>query len=333
MIIKGDALVCLRELESGSVQACVTSPPYWGLRDYGADGQIGLEETPEAYVARLVAVFDEVRRVLADDGCLWLNLGDSYSSVGSGGNTKSGFNDRYFGTDNGPGKQGAAEGLVTRRRLDHGLKPKDLVGIPWRVAFALQSAGWYLRSDVIWAKPNPMPESVTDRPTKAHEYIFLLTKAARYFYDADAIKERGAWCGKQLGIVRGKKSRAIAMGLKPSGNEKPGADATSPDARNARTVWTMTPKPYSEAHFATFPPELPRRCILASTRRGDVVLDPFAGSGTTGAVALAEGRQPLMIELNADYCAIMRQRLTRAASGVTEAEQKQGQVGLFGGLS
>mgnify|MGYP003653085795 CR=1 FL=1 len=314
-IIHGDALERLRELDAGSAQACVTSPPYWGLRDYGADGQIGLEETPEAYIARLVAVFEEVRRVLADDGCLWLNLGDSYNgSSGSGGATaKQITNAGFF----------HAAGIRTAA----GLKPKDLVGIPWRVAFALQSAGWYLRSDVIWAKPNPMPESVTDRPTKAHEYIFLLTKAARYFYDADAVREAhasGEWWDRPQFNIKGNANR---------GDKGQPPHSANPAGRNARTVWTITPKPYNDAHFATFPPELPRRCILASTRRGDVVLDPFAGSGTTGAVALAEGREALMIELNPDYCKLMKQRLARVTTGVTEREQKQGQRGMFEGLA
>jgi DNA modification methylase len=270
MIHVGDALTVLRTMAPESVHCVVSSPPYWGLRDYGIAGQLGLEATPEEYVARMVEVFREVRRVLRADGTLWCNLGDSYAANGPRGN------------NNGSGATGLMrDGRAEESRLrsasktktlgmslpavDHGLKPKDLVGIPWRVAFALQADGWYLRSDIVWHKPNPMPESVTDRPTKSHEYVFLLSKSPRYFYDAEAIKEDGAWCGLQLGIVRGKKVRAEAMGRKPSGNEIPGADATSPDRRNARSVWTIATQPYTGAHFATFPEELARRCIMAGT--------------------------------------------------------------------
>ena len=292
----GHVLDVLAALEPESVQTCVTSPPYWGLRDYGDGGQdwpavsyapmpglppldisaqigpLGLEADPWAYVGHLVEVFRAVRRVLRADGTLWLNLGDSYSSVGSGGNTKTGFNDRYFGTDNGPGKQGAAEGLVIRRRLEHGLKAKELCGIPWRVAYALQADGWYLRSDIIWHKPNPMPESVTDRPTKAHEYLFLLSKQPRYCYDADAIK------------------------LEESGS-------------NRRSVWTITTRPYSAAHFATFPPDLPERCIKAGSRPGDLVLDPFSGAGTTGMVARRLQRSYIGAEQSEAYAEMSRRRI------------------------
>lgn len=226
----GDVIDGLRAMPDELAQTCVTSPPYWGLRDYGADGQIGLEQTPDEYVARMVDVFREVRRVLRDDGTLWLNLGDSY----------------------------ATEAVST-------IKPKDLVGIPWRVAFALQSDGWYLRSDIIWSKPNPMPESITDRPTKSHEYVFLLTKSARYFYDAESIKELANNPGQRVTFGAKNGGRAISMGRTPSGNEKPGAFAFNDDMRNARSVWQIATRPYADAHFATFPIELPTRCINAGT--------------------------------------------------------------------
>jgi DNA modification methylase len=248
------------------VHCCVTSPPYWGLRDYGSEGQLGLEPTPEAYVARMVAVFREVRRVLRADGTCWLNIGDSYVSSPKGN----------------PGDQGSSIGLsrpgvqAERDRGGYdktkvaGLKAKDLVGIPWRVAFALQADGWYLRSDIVWAKPNPMPESATDRPTKAHEYLFLLTKSARYFYDADAIREK-ATEGTDLGLLRGRSRDASGMvaWAAPSIAKRQEAGVDSRTAgtgmRNARSVWEIATQPYPEAHFATFPEELPRRCIAAGT--------------------------------------------------------------------
>jgi DNA modification methylase len=256
----------------------VTSPPYWGLRDYGEDGQIGLEHTPDEYVTRLVEVFREVRRVLRDDGTLWLNLGDSYAGSGAGGGTSGDLAHHMTNI--------AMSNRPTTNKL-HGIKSKDLVGIPWRVAFALQADGWYLRSDIIWAKPNPMPESVTDRPTKSHEYVFLLSKSARYYYDADAIREG------DTARASGNKTRVIADG----------------SGRNARSVWTITTKPYAEAHFATFPPELPERCIKAGSQEGDTVLDPFMGSGTTAWVARHLGRHTVGTELNPDYISIAANRL------------------------
>lgn len=290
-IYHGDALDVLRGLPSESVHCCVTSPPYYGLRDYGVDGQIGLEPTPDEYVARLVEVFREVRRVLRDDGTLWLNLGDSYAGAGySNQSNEKGFN-----------AVRREDGGKTRHVYGTGLKNKDLIGIPWLVAFALRADGWYLRSEIIWHKPNPMPESVKDRPTKAHEQIFLLSKSPKYYYDADAVSESGAYCGQQLGIVRGKKTRALAMGRTPSGNETPGADATAPMRRNRRSVWTVTPKPYKEAHFATFPPDLIEPCILAGCPEGGTVLDPFLGSGTTAMVANQLRRNAVGIELNEKY--------------------------------
>jgi DNA modification methylase len=274
-IIYGDALKKLRELPEGSVQCCVTSPPYWGLRDYGVAGQIGLEETPAEYVDKLVEVFSEVRRVLCEDGTLWLNLGDSYARNG--------------GKDGGRNRELLhMEGISTRMcKIPDGsyLKPKDLVGIPWRVAFALQADSWYLRSDIIWHKPNPMPESVTDRPTKAHEYLFLLSKQERYFYDADAISESLAICVHQNDRVWGLSGR-----------------------RNKRSVWTVPTASYEEAHFAIFPPDLIKPCILAGSQPGSTVLDPFAGSGTTGEVALELGRRAVLVELNPEYIRLIEQR-------------------------
>jgi len=245
----GDCLTVLRTLPDGFAHTCVTSPPYWGLRDYGHDGQIGLEETPDAYVERMVAVFREVRRVLRDDGTLWLNLGDSYAT-GAG---KVG--DRPGGGAQGDGWQGAK---TSPNRLPiEGLKPKDLVGIPWRVAFALQADGWYLRSDIIWHKPNPMPESVTDRPTKAHEYVFLMSKSPRYYYDADAIKERSFTGSNAVNRA----ARVHATGGAITGGTSD--IQTRSETKNKRSVWTVTTRPFSGAHFACYPPELIKPCIAA----------------------------------------------------------------------
>jgi len=251
-------------LADKSVHCCVTSPPYWGLRDYGTAEQLGLEDTPEAYVANMVEVFREVRRVLRDDGSLWLNLGDSYASSPASGGEQSAT------------MTGGEHKRTPRTRYTRppGLKPKDLVGIPWRVAFALQADGWYLRSDIIWHKPNPMPESVRDRPTKAHEYLFLLTKSKRYYYDADAI---------------------------------------NPAGRNKRSVWTVATAPYAGAHFAVFPPKLIEPCILAGCPEGGTVLDPFAGSGTTGRVAIANRRRAVLCDVNAEY---LSKQATKRTSNV-----------------
>jgi len=291
-IFKGDALEVLKEMQSESVQCCVTSPPYWGLRDYGIEGQLGLEKTPEEYVAKVVAIFSEVRRVLKKDGTLWLNLGDSYN--GSGGEHK-----------NDKGQSGLTDnrdkvGYVPGRNISN-LKPKDLVGIPWRVAFALQADGWYLRSDIIWHKPNPMPESVTDRPTKSHEYIFLMSKSQKYYYDYEAVKEQGVGRETYFG------SDAYSKG---SGRNDSGSYNDNPCAgRNKRSVWTVTTKPYKEAHFATFPPDLITPCIKAGSRKGDVVLDPFGGSMTTAHVSKELNRKAVMIELNGDYIKMGVRRL------------------------
>jgi DNA modification methylase len=257
-IIVGDCRDTLRTLPDASVHCCVTSPPYFGLRDYGHDGQMGLEPTPDEFVAALVEVFREVRRVLRDDGTVWLNLGDSYAANGLRSDTRGGFNDRYFGTDNGGGKQAETIGHVPPAVVPSGLKPKDLIGIPWRVAFALQADGWWLRQDIIWHKPNPMPESVTDRCTKAHEYIFLLTKSARYYYDAAAIAEE---TGSEGGAPR------LFGAAKQDGTLRQDIGRTFVDngTRNRRSVWTVATKPFSEAHFATFPPDLIEPCVKAGT--------------------------------------------------------------------
>jgi len=389
-IIQGDCIEGLRTLPDASVHCCVTSPPYWGLRDYGHDGQIGLESTPEAYVARMVEVFREVRRVLREDGTCWLNLGDSYANQKSG-DTYSGFNDRYFGRETDGGKQAKTVSSANVGRLDlSGLKPKDLVGIPWRVAFALQADGWWLRQDIIWHKPNPMPESVRDRCTKAHEYVFLLTKSERYFYDAEAVKveastataerNKHGFNGAFKGQFKGTPGEERWQDGRPIEQPKFAADGKA----NRRSVWTVTTKPYKGAHFATMPPDLVEPCILAGTseegccphcgspwarvterkkltrprpnaytkRQGDegtgnscansvagvavetkgwqptckcqehrpepcLVLDPFAGSGTTLAVAARLGRSGIGCELNPEYIALAEQR-------IAEAREKEG---------
>ncbi len=321
-VIFGDCRDTMRDLmaQGVRVQCCVTSPPYYGLRDYGHPGQIGLEKTPAEYVAALVEVFEGVRELLADDGVLWLNLGDSYAS--SGGATPGKRSD-------GIGQADTSEGL-RRVGREHGLKHKDLIGIPWRVAFALQEAGWYLRQDVIWHKPNPMPESVTDRCTKAHEYLFLLTKSQRYYWDAEAMKEEAV--GQNLHDLTG--PGYAAPGQAPNtGNRKAlrtdiesrhrsqikGGQSlqAEPDGRrNRRSVWTVPTQPYSGAHFAVFPAALIEPCILAGSRPGDLVLDPFMGSGTTAQVAQALGRQWIGCELNPEYAPLQQARTAQAALAI-----------------
>ena len=346
-VITGDSLQVLKTLPKESIQCCVTSPPYWGLRDYGTakweggsdvcdhtyqkggrnsetsskqlenagttfsqyehtckkcgatriDKQLGLESTPEEYVAKMVEIFHEVRRVLRKDGTLWLNLGDSYNGV-KYGNTETNKNPK-------------AVSNTFKKEKCKSLKPKDLVGIPWRVAFALQADGWYLRQDIIWAKPSPMPESVTDRCTKAHEYIFLMTKSGKYYYDNEAVREPVAdvslkraeygWHG------RGINDNHNYAGLKHT--DKMGERFCNPDGRNKRSVWTVTTKPYKDAHFATFPPDLIEPCILAGSKAGDVILDPFAGSGTTLAVATKHNRNSIGIELNPEYVKLIHKRV------------------------
>jgi len=295
-ILVGDNRELLRTLPAKSIQTCVTSPPYFGLRDYGVEGQLGLEATPDEFCAALVEVFREVRRVLKDDGTVWLNLGDSYARpTAKGGSGPSGKNRAYYGDNYGDaGKAGVPTGL----------KDKDLIGIPWRVAFALQADGWYLRQDIIWSKPNPMPESVRDRCTKAHEYIFLLTKSPKYFFDAEAMKEDAVTPAGTKG-AKGSASRKAEKGV----NARPPEYANYDGTRNRRSVWTVQTRPYKGAHFATFPPDLIRPCILAGSRPGDTVLDPFGGSGTTGQVALEEGRRAVLLELNPAYADLARERM------------------------
>ena len=305
-VLVGDTRRRLAELPDCSVQTCVTSPPYWGLRDYGHDGQIGLEQTPDDYVAELVEVFREVRRVLADDGTLWLNLGDSYASQGG---AHGGRNDNQTGVG-AKALHLAGAGDKDQRRPPTGLKPKDLVGIPWRVAFALQADGWWLRQDIIWAKPNPMPESVTDRCTKAHEYVFLLTKSDRYLYDAAAIAEPAIHAGHVVKASDPQTAKNAAKG-------KYGAtavgftqhDTVVGDTRNRRSVWNIASKPYAGAHFAVMPEALAEPCILAGSRPGDLVLDPFTGSGTVGVVALRHDRDFIGTELNPEYAALAEARI------------------------
>ncbi|MGA7731814.1 MAG: site-specific DNA-methyltransferase [Chloroflexia bacterium] len=260
-VITGNARDVLAQLPGGFVRTVVTSPPYWSLRDYSIPGQLGLEPDPDTYIAALVEVFEEVKRVLKPDGSMWLNMGDSYTSGGR--------------TWRAPDKKNPARAMSTRPPTPPGLKPKELIGIPWKLAFALQEAGWYLRSDVIWRKPNAQPESVKDRPTRSHEYLFFLTKSERYYYDNEAVRET--------------------------------------NNRNVRSVWDVNTFPLKDVHFATFPPKLVEPCILLASQEGDVVLDPFMGAGTVGLVAIEQGRPFIGIELNSDYVAIVRRRLGQLA--------------------
>ena len=325
-IYQGDSLGVLKTLEENTIDCCVTSPPYYALRDYGVDGQIGLEETPEKYIERLTEVFKEVHRVLKPNGTMWLNIGDSYAgncSVTSTGRC-------------GMGKP--------RERIDHrvfdGIKPKDLIGIPWMLAFSLRNAGWYLRQDIIWHKPNPMPESVTDRCTKSHEYIFLMSKSQKYYFDYEAIQEeavtqadrrigkRVTYDGKRKG-EEGTGNRAFVSlrtkncqydGQKPNtmhlNREMGGADEAYV-VRNKRDVWSINVMPNKEAHFATYPPKLVSTCILAGCPEGGIVLDPFMGSGTTGIVANKLGRHYVGIELNPQYVEMAKRRI-----GLEESQLK-----------
>ena len=309
-ILQGDCREVLRTLPDESVHCVVTSPPYFGLRDYGVAGQIGLEPSPSAFVEEMVSVFSEVRRILRADGTLWLNLGDSYSSSppgtkrpgASGSSTLNGIgSETYRATlDAGTGTKRDTSKLT-------GFKPKDLLGIPWRVAFALQVDGWYLRQDIIWSKPNPMPESVRDRCTKAHEYIFLLSKSERYYYDADAIAEPAIFAGDVKDYTGDQKNNDTDPDLQRTRikNKK----LTVGESRNKRTVWNVATSPYADAHFATFPPALIEPCILAGCPKGGTVLDPFGGAGTTGMVADRLGRNAILIELNPDYADMAHRRI------------------------
>ena len=302
-VIFGDCRDTIRDLKAQGlrVQCCVTSPPYFGLRDYGNPGQIGLEKTPELYVQTLVEVFDCVRDLLADDGVLWLNLGDSYAGAG------------YSNHANTGGAQ-LADGGKQRHLSKTGMKNKDLMGMPWRVAFALQAAGWYLRQDIIWHKPNPMPESVTDRCTKAHEYLFLLTKSQRYYWDAEAMQEDAVSDHPSGNGSAGRQGGAEHMPM--SGGAGTQEQWTPGGKRNRRSVWTVPTQPYSGAHFAVFPPALIEPCILAGSRPGDLVLDPFMGSGTTAQVAQALGRQWIGCELNTEYAPLQQARTAQAALAI-----------------
>lgn len=333
-LLVGDALDRLRELPDDSVQTCVTSPPYWGLRDYGVEGQIGLEESFNDFIGRLTAVFREVRRVLRPDGTAWVNMGDTYASSGGGGQV--GVNSGL----NGTAQHAATAAAAKLRKRVVGAKPKDKLGVPWRLAFALQDDGWWFRSDIVWQKPNPMPEAVRDRPTVSHEFIFLLTKSERYFYNFEQARERcilgaahahtskaaaraesgveqrqGAYTATEETArrVEGKGAASKRMGREPGWRVKANAGFNEAvkelvEFRNWRDVWSIPTQPSSLEHFAAYPEELARRCIVAGSRHGDLVLDPFAGTGTTGIVALKEGRRFVGVELNPAYAEMAEQR-------------------------
>lgn len=296
MIYHGDALNILAGMKSESVDCVITSPPYWGLRDYGVDGQIGLEPTPELFIGNMRMIFEQVRRVLTGGGTLWLNLGDSYANSGRGGNSA---------VITGTGKD---KSKGTRPKAVKGLKPKDLIGIPWRVALALRDDGWYLRQDIIWHKPNPMPESVTDRCTKSHEYIFLLTKSDKYYFDSESILEPFS-DREHRGKIKG--ARGSQAYAKARGNDRTnsGGFPQTRKGRNKRSVWSCISRPFRGAHFATFPEKLIEPCVLAGCPAGGIVLDPFFGAGTVGLVAKRHGRQYIGIELNKDYIEIAKRRI------------------------
>jgi DNA modification methylase len=333
-VLIGDCIESMRTLQDQSVSTCVTSPPYYGLRDYGMAGQIGLEETPAEFIARLVEVFGEVRRVLRNDGTVWVNMGDSYATDSKWGGSTGG---KHVKSLHGGGSIG-------RTRTRTGLPDKNLMGMPWRLAFALQDDGWYLRQDIIWSKPNPMPESTKDRCTKSHEYLFLLSKSPRYYYDQDAIKEPVALSsitrmaqdleqqrgsdrvpGKSNGpmkAVRSKRDsfkrddskREQAIPGQSLGTHRPGREESDwpLDTRNKRSVWTVPTQGFKGAHFATFPPDLIRPCILAGAPLGGTVLDPFGGAGTTAVVSMQEGRKSILCELNPEYAAMAERRIAAA---------------------
>jgi len=315
-IYLGDVHDVLRSFDSESVDCCVTSPPYYGLRDYGVEDQIGLEDSPSEYIAKLVEVFREVRRLLRNDGTLWLNLGDSYSgSWGNQGRKSTRGTQREI---NGEMIQPLDDGRYPNEetntgKVPEGLKAKDLMGTPWRVAFALQADGWYLRSDIIWSKPNPMPESITDRPTKSHEYIFLMAKSQKYYYDAAAIAEKSINAGKTVHLKEKSLSRGQASGanVQASGNGLKESILVK-DTKNKRTVWEVPTSPFPEAHFAVFPEGLIRPCVLAGCRPGGLVLDPFLGSGTTALVARNLNCRCVGVELNEKYVEIAKRRLSQS---------------------
>jgi len=310
-LLEGDVLKGLAQLPTGSVQCVVTSPPYWALRDYGAEGQLGHERTPTEYIARLVAVFREVRRVLKDDGVVWLNLGDTYATrIKGGAGAGSGW---AADPEAYKYKAQVFDGL----RVDPEVPDKNLIGIPWRVAFALQADGWLLRADVIWHKPNAMPESATTRPTRAHEYLFLLAKRRGYFYNAEAIKEPARKIGTEGHLKSGNHLRhANHRGLA-------GRSITN-GTRNARSVWTIAAKAFPGAHFATFPERLAEKCVLAGSRPGDIILDPFSGAATSGVAALRSGRRYIGLELNPDFIALSHERLEAARLFSDECPAKAG---------
>lgn len=315
-LLLGDCRDSMLKLPGKSVQCCVTSPPYYGLRDYGHDGQIGLEATPEEYVAQLVDVFRCVRNVLKDDGTLWVNLGDSYNGSGGPGGWADNKQTDAF--------KGEFRKYNNPNRDVKGLKPKDLIGIPWMVAFALRADGWFLRADIIWDKPSVMPESVKDRPTKSHEYIFLLSKSREYFYDSDAIREEAS----ESSLARINQPnfanqtggpKDYRNGINPNRSMRQTVEnfAKNP-GRNKRSVWRVATRPYSGAHFATYPPELIEPCILAGSRPGDTVLDPFNGSGTTGFVACNHKRDYIGCELNPEYIELAHRRIQQSQSSLLE---------------
>lgn len=341
-VFHGDALTVLRFLSDGAVQCCVTSPPYWGLRDYQIAGQLGLESTPQEYVSKMVEVFREVRRVLRSDGTCWLNLGDSYSTHAAGKVANPMAKSTLAGVRTQEVANESSRALGKYLKCES-LPEKNLVGIPWRVAFALQADGWYLRCDIIWSKPNPMPESVTDRPTKAHEYLFQLSKSERYYYDHEAIKEPGSMAslqrlsqqtfddqtgGPKDPLTGNRSCRKTLENLKRSTDKQRGHgrrhdgfndrwDLMEKEEQcgfmvNKRSVWEVATKPYPDAHFATFPPKLIEPCILAGSKTGDVILDPFHGAGTTGMVAQQFGRQYIGIELNEAYIQMSLKRLRQS---------------------
>ena len=304
----GDCRESMRQMAKDGikVQTCITSPPYYGLRDYGVDGQIGNEQTPKEFIDNLVEVFACVWDILEDDGTLWVNLGDSYY------NYRPGKGQRVVANSIASQKASEFEHSAKRGNKLEGYKEKDLMGMPWRLAFALQDFGWYLRQDIIWHKPNPMPESVKDRCTKSHEYIFLLTKNPQYYFDSESIKEESvtSWeIGQQTRLQRKNATGgAISGGI--------GEKISTGETRNKRDVWSVSVKPYSGAHFAVYPEELIEPCVMAGSRVGDIVLDPFFGSGTTGAVAQKLGRQYIGCELNQGYEQLQKDRLQQTAMGL-----------------